>query len=361
MRLSWRSKVPDSARQLDRNEGTADAAARAATRCRGLQLGHVEAEVAEDAAHPPHAGFHALFEHIERGHLASLNLVQRGLQTSNHTLHALHLGELAGSGGRQNRCARFQTRFAIGRRDEDHRVADRGGFRRSLRCVGRRGTAHRGPDRSGDIGQRAECGGARFERRLSPHDLIEFLVELFLVEQLPAGGAIDLGAQFRDSVLIGVLHLRLPRDQPGQDVVAEREIGGRRSRPETEQDDGTDRDPEQHRADPDLSAGMLQGIAALDLRSRMRQYGDRSSRRQRTAVIVWMVLRILGILARTVRHRHSRAGRRQVSVRPKLRGDLSRSWLIFRECRTRDLPGILQVPGGGQHLVGMPIHFDIAP
>ena len=70
---------------------------------------------------------------------------------------------------------------------------------------------------------------------LPPHDLVELLVELFLVEQLPAGGAIDLGAQFGDAVLIGVLHLGLTRDQPGQDVVAEREIGGGRGRPQAEQ------------------------------------------------------------------------------------------------------------------------------
>ena len=56
------------------------------------------------------------------------------------------------------------------------------------------------------------------------HDLVELLVELFLIEQLPAGGAVDLGAQFGDAVLVGVLHLRLARDQPGQNVVAEEQI-----------------------------------------------------------------------------------------------------------------------------------------
>jgi hypothetical protein len=36
-------------------------------------------------------------------------------------------------------------------------------------------------------------------------------------------------------------------------------------------------------------------------------------------VVMGMVLRVLGIMTRTMRHRHSRAGRIKGSVRPKLR------------------------------------------
>ena len=63
------------------------------------------------------------------------------------------------------------------------------------------------------------------------------MIELFLIEQLAAGGAIDLGAQLGDAVFIGVLHLGLTRDQPRQDVIAEREIGCRGGRPHAEHDD----------------------------------------------------------------------------------------------------------------------------
>jgi hypothetical protein len=38
------------------------------------------------------------------------------------------------------------------------------------------------------------------------------------------------------------LHLGLAGDQPGQDVVAKREIGGGRRRPHAEDDDGADHD-----------------------------------------------------------------------------------------------------------------------
>ena len=47
-----------------------------------------------------------------------------------------------------------------------------------------------------------------------------------LVEHLAAGDAVDLRAQRRDAVLIGVLHARLPRDGGADQIVAQHEIGG---------------------------------------------------------------------------------------------------------------------------------------
>ena len=61
---------------------------------------------------------------------------------------------------------------------------------------------------------------------LPAQDLVELLLELLLVEQLAARHAVDLGAQLGDAVLVAELHLGLARDQPGQHVVAEGEIGG---------------------------------------------------------------------------------------------------------------------------------------
>ena len=194
-----------------------------------------------------------------------LDLVERGLQADQDVVDTLDLGELVrlhlGDHGR----ARFQPRFAVRRRHEDHGVADRRRFRRSRSRRLRGRAARRRPDRSGDCGVRngAQRRGARFQRGLAAHDLVELLVELFLIEQLAAGGAVDLGAQFGDAVFIGVLHLGLTGDQPGQDVVAEREIGRGRRRPHPEHGHRADHDPERHRAEADLLAGMHQGVAVL--------------------------------------------------------------------------------------------------
>ena len=245
---------------------------------------------------------------LKRRHLPPLDLIERGLQPDQDVVDALNLGELVGL--RLDGCgrARFQPRFTIRRRHEDHGVADRGGLWRAGRGRIGGGAAGRGTDRSGGrrIRDRAERGGARFQRGLAPHDLVELLVELFLIEQLAAGGAVDLGAQFGDAVFIGVLHLGLTGDQPGQDVVAKREIGGGRRRPHAEHDDGADDDPEHHRAEPDLLAGMDDGVAVTveDGCGGMR----RGTPGRRPAVIMGMV--VVGMMTGTVRHRHSRAGRR---------------------------------------------------
>ena len=94
-----------------------------------------------------------------------------------------------------------------------------------------------------------------------PHDLVELLVELLLVQQLAAGGAVDPRAQFGDAILIGVLHLGLTGDQPRQHVVAKREIGGGGRRPHAEHGDRADPDPEHHRPEANLLAGMGDDVA----------------------------------------------------------------------------------------------------
>ncbi len=47
-----------------------------------------------------------------------------------------------------------------------------------------------------------------------------------LVEQLAAGDAIDLRAQCRDAVLVGLLHARLARRRGADQIVAQDQIGG---------------------------------------------------------------------------------------------------------------------------------------
>ncbi len=124
-------------------------------------------------------------------------------------------------------------------------------------------TPRRRPDRSGNIGNGAQRARARFERGLPTHDLFELLVELFLIKQLAAGRAIDLGAKLRDPVFIGVLHFRLAGDQPRQHVVTKCKIGGGRRRPHSERRDGANHDPENHRPEADLLAGMDQRVSVL--------------------------------------------------------------------------------------------------
>ena len=255
-----------------------------------------------------------------------------------HVVDALGLGELVRLRIGDQRRAQFQPRFAIRRRHENHGIADRRGFWRARRIgVGCRGAARRRPDRSGDRGIRhgAERGGAGFQRGLAAHDLVELLVELLLVEQLAAGGAIDLGAQFGDAVFIGVLHLGLAGDQPGQNVVAEREIGRGRGRPHAEHGHRADHDPERHRAEPDLLAGVDDGVAVLRCLAAAAGMARRRAAGGCPAVVMRMMLGILGMMTGTVRHRHSRAGRRGVPYGQICGGDLTFSWLIFRKWSRR--------------------------
>jgi hypothetical protein len=67
-------------------------------------------------------------------------------------------------------------------------------------------------DRGGGVAEPVESAGARFQRRLPSQNLFELLFVLLLIDQLPARKAVDLGAQLGDAILIGGLHLRLPRN-----------------------------------------------------------------------------------------------------------------------------------------------------
>ena len=54
---------------------------------------------------------------------------------------------------------------------------------------------------------------ARLQRCLPLQHLVELLLVLLLVEELTAGDAVDLRAQFRDPVLVGELHFGLACDE----------------------------------------------------------------------------------------------------------------------------------------------------
>src|SRR5258708_11017896 len=134
------------------------------------------------------------------------------------------------------------------------------------------------------------------------------------MQQLAAGGTVDLGAQFGDAVFVGVLHLRLPRDQPCQDVIAEREIGRGRGRPCAKRYHGADGDPEQYRTDPHLLSGVGDGVTALRGLWMGQMYRSGAAMMMGLSVVMRMVLRGFGILTGTVRHQHSRAGRKHAPV-----------------------------------------------
>ena len=72
--------------------------------------------------------------------------------------------------------------------------------------------------------------------------------------------AVDLRAQFGDAIFIGELHVGLPADQPGEDILAKGEIGAGGDRPHAHDDQSADDDPERHRPETDLAAGMNQSV-----------------------------------------------------------------------------------------------------
>ena len=100
------------------------------------------------------------------------------------------------------------------------------------------------------------------QRRLTLHQRGDLAVELFLVEQLAAGDAVDLTAKFCNSIFISELHLGLAPDQAGEHVIAEREIGAGRDRPHAHDHQSADDDPERDRSDADLTAAVYQRVVA---------------------------------------------------------------------------------------------------
>src|SRR5207245_2746412 len=119
--------------------------------------------------------------------------------------------------------------------------------------------------------------------------------------------------------------------------------GGGCRRPQPEQDDRADHDPEHHGTQAHLLAVMDDGVGVVGVGK-----GNRSDCRcggwtamEGPSVVVGMMLGVLRVLGRTFRHRHSRAGRNG-SLRPNCRSNLGRSWLIFRKRERSNLTGWLK-------------------
>src|ERR1700687_797656 len=134
-----------------------------------------------------------------------------------------------------------------------------------------------------------------------------------LIDPVTATSGMAPSAVARDSSA-GWPRMRRARGQPRQNVVAKGEIGRGRRRPHAEHGHGADHDPEHDGSKPDLFAGMDQRVAIL--RRRGRRSGSGLARHRTTggcpSMVMGMVVRVLGIMTGTVRHQHSRAGRRSV-------------------------------------------------
>ncbi len=225
------------ARQFDRDERAAGPAQRRTV--------EPEPEIGQHAAQLSRFAFVALLQLRQRDCLAVIEAIQRCFDARKLGADIAVLAALA-----TGRCViGLERRAAVARLRRCHRA-------------GRRRTS-RGSDRAcrqriADADQRRRV---RFQRRLAAHQVVKLLLELLLVEQLAAGGAVDAGAQFGDAVLVGVLLLGLPRDQASEEIVAESEIGRGRDRPAGHDDDGADKDPKRDRSEPDLPSRMGDGVA----------------------------------------------------------------------------------------------------
>src|SRR5215475_5038364 len=224
------------------NERTAHRAGTVA----GRGLGDVEAEFDQHAAHAPRLRIVIVCDRVDHCRLALFEAIERSLQACDDAADAARaFGENAG--------ARID-RGAIERDDEGALVV--GWLERDRPRLAGPAATRRRPDRTGRVAQTVEGARSRLQRRLPAQNLGELLLVLLLVEQLAARKAVDLGAQFGDAILVGESHLRLARDQPGEDVLAEGEIGGSAYAPHRHDHQRADHDPEGDRSDAQLASGM---------------------------------------------------------------------------------------------------------
>src|SRR5262245_47057916 len=212
----------------------------------GRGLAGVEAEFDQHAAHAPRLRIVIVRDRVDHCRLTLFEAIERGLQAGDDAADA------AGAFG-ENTGARID-RGAIEREDEGSLVMR--WFERDCPRLAGPSPARRRPDRAGHIAEAVERAGARLQRRLPAQNLVELLLVLLLVEQLAARKAVDPGAQLGDAILVGESHLRLARDQPGEYVFAEGEIGGSAYAPPRHDHQRADHDPKGDRPEAQLASGM---------------------------------------------------------------------------------------------------------
>src|SRR5262249_23928562 len=212
------------------NERTANRAGTVA----GRGLGDVEAEFDQHAAHTPRLRIVIVRDRVDHCRLALFEAIERSLQAGDNAADAARaFGENAG--------ARID-RGAIERDDEGALVM--GWFERGRPRLAGPAAARRRPDRTGRVAEAVKGARSRLQRRLPPQNLVQLLLVLLLFERLASRKAVDLGAQCGYAILVAELHLRLARDQPGEHVFAEGEIGGGGDGPHRHDHQRADHDPE---------------------------------------------------------------------------------------------------------------------
>ena len=113
-------------------------------------------------------------------------------------------------------------------------------------------------------GERGHDRAALFEPSLPGDDLAHLAVEGIPLEQLPAGGFVEPRARFSQTVLVGRVYFRLPREDCAHHVVVEGDIdgdgGGPGERDERERGKRPDAGPPEPNAACDVAPGERKTI-----------------------------------------------------------------------------------------------------
>src|SRR5262249_35287470 len=218
----------------------------------GRGLAGLEAEFDQHAAHAPRLRIVIVRDRVDHCRLALFEAIERGLQAGDDAADA------AGAFGEK-----AAARIARGEREDEGALVV-GWLGRDRPRLAGPSPARRQLDRTGHVAEAVERAGARLQRCLPAQHLVELLLVLLLVEQLGARKAVARGAQLGDAILVAELHLRVARDQPGEDVLAEGEIGGGADGPPRHDHQRADHDPKGDRPDAQLaSRGSSPPTAAL--------------------------------------------------------------------------------------------------
>ena len=92
--------------------------------------------------------------------------------------------------------------------------------------------------------------------------MFEFLLELLLVEHLPARHPVDPGAHFGKPILVSKLHRRLARHHAGENVILECEVGRGHRGPPGHNHQRADHGPERHRPEPHQAVAVAESEGA---------------------------------------------------------------------------------------------------
>ena len=84
----------------------------------------------------------------------------------------------------------------------------------------------------GLVDQRGDDRTALLELRLAGQQFVNLALEGVLIEQLPAGHAVEFGARLGEAILVGVLHFGLTGGQGAEHVVVKGDIKHCRAAPQ---------------------------------------------------------------------------------------------------------------------------------